>query len=108
MLGTPAWAITAPEAYRDLVGTGVNHYRDKTGLEADAILSLADGRWAPVEVKLGEQQVDEAAAHLRKLASRVDTERMGAPSFLMVVTGGQAAYRRDDGVLVVPLACLRP
>ncbi|KQB86905.1 ATP-binding protein [Corynebacterium lowii] len=94
--------------YAEAMDGSLFHYRDKTGLEADAVVVLADGRWAPVEVKLGERQVDEAAANLQKLAERVDTSRMGAPSFLMVVTGGKAAYRRDDGVLVVPLACLRP
>lgn len=85
----------------------VFHYRDKTGLEADMIISLHDGRWAAVEVKLGNRQIEEAAAHLLKLKERVDTERMGEPSFLMVMTGGEFAYRREDGVLVVPVGCLK-
>lgn len=84
----------------------VFHYRDKTGLEADAVIVLADGRWAPIEVKLGGSQIDEAARHLSALRDRVDTQRMGEPSFLAVLTAGRTAYRRDDGVLVVPLACL--
>ena len=92
---------------REIDGT-LLHYRDKTGLEADAVIVLADGRWAPIEVKLGSRQLDEAAAHLRRLRERVDANRMGEPSFLAVVTAGATAYRRDDGVLVVPLACLRP
>ncbi|RAX24568.1 MULTISPECIES: ATP-binding protein [unclassified Actinomyces] len=83
------------------------HYRDKTGLEADAVIVLADGRWAPVEVKLGSAQLDDAAAHLRRLRDRVDLDRMGEPSFLAVITAGATAYRRDDGVFVIPLACLR-
>ncbi|MDO4899192.1 ATP-binding protein [Actinomyces sp.] len=83
------------------------HYRDKTGLEADAVVVLADGRWAPLEVKLGSRQLDAAAAHLRRLRDRVDTARMGEPSFLAVITAGATAYRRDDGVFVIPLACLR-
>lgn len=86
----------------------VFHYRDKTGLEADAVLTLPDGRWAPVEVKMGHSKIDEGAKHLRKLAERVDCEREGAPAFLMVLTATEAAYRRDDGVFVVPLACLAP
>lgn len=86
----------------------VYHYRDKTGLEADLVLSRADGAWAPLEVKLGVRQLDEAAEHLRKLAARVDTERMGEPAFLAIITAGKTAYRRDDGVYVIPLACLRP
>lgn len=93
-------------AYAQTLGASVYHYRDKTDLEADAVVVLPDGRWAPIEVKLGSRLLDEAAAHLKRLAERVDHERMGAPAFLMVLTGTQAAYRRPDGVFVVPLACL--
>lgn len=93
--------------YAEAIGGRVFHYRDKTGLEADAVIVLPDGRWAPIEVKLGEGKVEEAAKHLKRLSGRVDSQKMGEPSFLMVVTGTQAAYERDDGVLVVPLACLR-
>lgn len=94
--------------YAEAIDGTVFHYRDKTGLEADAVIVLADGRWAPIEVKLGSRQLDEAATHLRRLRERVDADRMGEPSFLAVVTAGATAYRRDDGVLVIPLACLRP
>lgn len=59
-------------------------------------------------MKLGEKQVEEGASHLLKLASRVDDSREGVPSFLMVLTGQQAAYRREDGVYVVPITCLAP
>lgn len=83
------------------------HYRDKTELEADMIVSLRDGRWAAVEVKLGNKEIEKAAESLKKLAARVDTEKMGKPSFLMVLTGGEYAYRREDGVFVVPIGCLR-
>ncbi|MDY9918614.1 MULTISPECIES: DUF4143 domain-containing protein [Proteiniphilum] len=85
----------------------VFHYRDKNNLEIDLIISLHDGRWAPVEVKLGEYQVDEAAENLLKLRRKVDTSHIGEPSFMMVLTGGKYAYRRPDGVHVVPLGCLR-
>ena len=94
--------------YAEAIDGTVFHYRDKTGLEADVVIVLADGRWAPIEVKLGSRQLDEAATHLRRLRERVDADRMGEPSFLAVVTAGATAYRRDDGVLVIPLACLRP
>ena len=83
------------------------HYRDKDQLEIDLIISLNDGRWAAIEVKLGEHQADEAAANLIQLKNKVDTSRIGEPSFLMVLTGGKFAYQRKDGVMVVPLACLR-
>ena len=85
----------------------VFHYRDKNELESDMIISLRDGRWAPVEVKLGNKQIDEAAKNLLFLQSKINTEKMGKPSFLMVVTGGEFAYTRDDGVLVVPIGCLK-
>lgn len=85
----------------------VFHYKDKNDLESDMIISLRDGRWAPIEVKLGNKQIDEAAKNLLSLQSKINTEKMGKPSFLMVVTGGEFAYRRDDGVLVVPIGCLK-
>lgn len=94
--------------YMDALGGSVFHYRDKTGLEADAVLTLPDGRWAPVEVKMGHGRIDEGAKHLLKLAKRVDTDHENVPAFLMVLTATEAAYRRDDGVLVAPLACLAP
>ena len=86
----------------------VSHYRDKNGLEADLIVSLPDGRWAPIEVKLGEGEVDEAAANLKKLEANVDPEKTGKPEFKMVVTGTPFAYRRGDGVIVCPIGCLKP
>lgn len=94
--------------YAQALDGTVSHYRDKNGLEADLVVSLPDGRWAPVEVKLGEGQVDEAATHLLKLQSLVDPVRTGPPAFAMVLTGTPFAYRRDDGIIVCPLACLKP
>ena len=94
--------------YTDALGGTVNHYRDKTGLEADAVISLHDGRWGLVEVKLGSKQIENASMHLNKIASRVDHEREGKPSFLMVLTATNTAYRRADGVYVVPIAMLAP
>lgn len=85
----------------------VFHYRDKSGLEADLIVRLRDGRWAAIEVKLGKKQIDEAAENLLALKAKIDEEKMNEASFLMVITGGQYAYRRNDGVLVVPVGCLR-
>ena len=85
----------------------VFHYRDKSGLESDLIIHLRDGRWAAIEVKLGNKQIEEAAQNLLKIKSKIDEDKMGEASFLMVITGGQYAYRRDDGVLIVPIGCLR-
>lgn len=86
----------------------VYHYRDKNELECDLIISLRDGRWAGVEIKLGRNEEDDAAKNLLKLASKVDEQKMNMPSFLMILTAGQFAYRRDDGVYVVPIGCLKP
>ncbi len=85
----------------------VFHYRDKSELESDLVIKLHDGRWAAIEVKLGMKQIEEAAVNLIKLSQKIDTEKMNQPSFLMVLTGGQVAYKRSDGVLVVPIGCLR-
>ena len=94
-------------AYMRVAGGEVYHYRDKSGLEADAIVRLPDGRWGAVEVKLGgTSRIEEAARHLKALAGKVDSARTGAPSFLAVLTGSAYAYTRPDGVHVVPLGCL--
>jgi len=85
----------------------VFHYRDKNGLEADMIVALRDGRWGAIEVKLGNKQIEEAAKHLLQLKEKVDADKMHEPSFLMVLTGGQYAFRRKDGVFVVPIGCLK-
>ena len=98
---------TSPRSAQTLNGD-VFHYRDATGLEADAAVVLRDGRWGLVEVKLGASLVDEGAANLLKLAGRIDHDVMGAPSFLLVITPTHYAYRRPDGVYVVPLGCLKP
>ena len=85
----------------------VFHYRDKSGLEADLIVRLRDGRCAAIEVKLGQKQIDEAAKNLLALSAKIDVEKMGKVSFLMILTGGQFAYQRKDGVWVVPIGCLK-
>lgn len=89
-------------------GAEVRHYRDKTGLEADAVVVWPDGRWGLVEIKLGQHRAEEAAASLLKLEQRVDTEKLGNPAFKLVITGGDLAYTREDGVHVVPIAALGP
>lgn len=93
--------------YSEGLKGNVRHYHDNKNLEADLIVALNDGRWAAVEVKLGSREIEEGAEHLKELASNIDTERFPAPSFLMILTGGEYAYRRDDGVLVVPIGCLK-
>jgi predicted AAA+ superfamily ATPase len=82
----------------------VLYYQDDTGLEADAIVQLHDGRWAAFEVKLGQNQIDEAAKNLITVAERVDPNVHGRPAALGVITGWGAAHRRNDGVWVIPIS----
>ncbi len=93
--------------YAEAIDGQVFHYRDASGLEADAVIALNDGRWAAVEVKLGSKEIEDAAVHLLELKNKVNTEKMQEPSFLMILTGTEIAYRREDGVYVVPLGCLK-
>ncbi|MGL4485328.1 MAG: ATP-binding protein [Anaerovoracaceae bacterium] len=92
--------------YAECLDGKVYHYRDRSGLEADAIIHLNDGRWGAIEVKLGARDVEEAAKNLLKLAKKIDTDKMKASTFLMVVTGTEYGYVREDGVIVVPVGCL--
>jgi len=84
----------------------VYYYQDNTGLEADAIVEHRDGRWAAFEMKLGQSLIDEAARNLLSLANRVDLAVHGHPVALGVITGWGAAFRRDDGVWVIPVGTL--
>lgn len=95
--------------YSEALDGKVYHYRDKTDLECDAVIHLRDGRYGLVEVKLGgDKLIQEGAETLLKLASRIDTDRMREPAFLMVLCGvAPFAYQREDGVFVVPVTCLR-
>ena len=96
--------------YADALDGEVYHYRDKSGLECDAVLHLRNGKYGLVEIKLGGDDLISAGAEtLKELAVKIDTTKMKSPSFLMVLTGtGDFAYRREeDGVLVVPIGCLK-
>ncbi|MDR0841622.1 MAG: DUF4143 domain-containing protein [Christensenellaceae bacterium] len=92
--------------YADANGGKVFHYRDSRGLEIDSIVEYADGTWGAFEIKLGIGAADAAAENLLKFADKIDTEKTKAPSTLTVITGNGFAYRRPDGVNVVPLPTL--
>lgn len=96
--------------YADALDGDVFHFRDRTGLECDAVLHLRDGRYGLIEVKLGGNRlIEEGAANLIKLADKIDTTTMSKPSFLMVATGtGEYSFTRRDGVMVAPIRTLRP
>jgi len=93
--------------YAQAIDGEVFHYRDASNLESDAVICLHDGRWAAIEIKLGSKEIEEAAEHLLELKAKVDTVKMKKPSFLMIITGTEFAYRRNDGVFVVPIGCLK-
>lgn len=89
----------------------VYHYRDKSGLECDAVLHLRGGRYGLIEIKLGGQSlINDGAATLTALSNQIDTSKMKEPAFKMILTAtGDYAYRRpEDGIYVVPIGCLRP
>ena len=103
-----AMVIRDLRVYSALGGGKVESWRDSDGNEVDAVVTLGDGRWAAVEVKLGQSQVDAAAASLRKFARKVDTSVEGEPAALIVITATGSAGRRSDGVHVTPITALGP
>ena len=94
--------------YAQAADAEVFHYREKSGLEVDAVVQSNDGRWAAFEVKLGEGRADDAADNLLRLAKRVDPERMGEPAVLGVIVSSGYGYTREDGVSVIPVGALGP
>lgn len=103
-------AVRDLRVYADALDGEVFHYRDKNGLECDAVLHRRNGSYGLIEIKIGgADNIEKGAKTLKDLASKIDTTKMKAPAFMMVVTGiGQYAYRRPDGVCVVPIGCLKP
>lgn len=95
--------------YADALEGSIYHYRDSKGLECDAVLHLRNGSYGLIEIKLGgEKNIEEGAKNLKRLAAKIDTTKMKAPSFLMILTGTtKYAIRREDGVYVVPIGCLK-
>ena len=102
------------KAYSLSLGGGVSYYRDRYGLEADAIIHLSDGRYALVEIKLGSHEIEKGAKNLLELKHLISESnkkekqvKLREPDLLMIITGGNIAYTRQDGVKVIPLACLK-
>lgn len=104
-----SFCIRDLRVYADSLGGTVYHYRDKSGLECDAVIHLRNGQYGLVEIKLGgDKNIEAGVDSLKQLAQKIDSDKMKSPSFLMVLTGvGRYAYRREDGVYVVPIGCLR-
>lgn len=93
--------------YTQSYGGNITFYRDEKDFEVDAIFRTGSGKWGAIEIKLGAGYIDEAANNLLKFKERVDIEKCGEPSFLMVLTGANYSYKRDDGVYVVSIGTLR-
>lgn len=95
--------------FADALNGEVYHYRDKDGQECDAVIHLRNGKYGLIEIKLGgDKLIEEGAKSLKSMEAKIDTDRMNAPSFLMVLTGsGDYAYRRRDGVYVIPIGSLK-
>lgn len=102
-------AIRDLRTYASALMGEVFHYRDSEGLECDAIVHLRDGRYGLIEIKIGgDSLVDDGARTLINLRDKIDLTKMKKPSFLMVLVGvGELAYRRRDGIYVVPIGCLK-
>lgn len=102
------------KVYSSALGGRVSYYHDRFGLEADCVLHLDNGKYALIEFKLGSKQIEESAQHLRQLGDLIrkhnaenSQQRLSEPDLLIVITGGEIAYKRDDGVYVIPIGCLK-
>lgn len=95
--------------YAEALGGAVSHYRDKDSLECDTVIHLRNDSYGLAEIKLGgDKLIEDGAKNLKTLADKIDTGKMPAPSFMMIVVGvGEFAYRREDGIYIVPITCLK-
>lgn len=102
-------AVRDLSIYAQAHGGEVRHYRDRAGLECDAVIHLEDGRWGAVEIKLGgEKLTDDGAKSLNTLKSKINEKSTEpSPSFMMVLTARGPLYQREDGIFVVPINCLK-
>ena len=102
-------AVRDLRVYAEALDGHVSHYRDRNGLECDAVVHLRNGKYGLVEVKIGgDTLIEEGVKNLKKLSQKIDTDRMNEPSFMMVLTAiGDYAFRRSDGVWIVPIAALK-
>ena len=104
-----ALAVRDLRVYAESLDGDIYHYKDNLDNECDIVIHLRDGRYALLEVKLGgERLIEEGVETLKDVLRRIDTDKMGEPAFMAVVTGTERyAYRRDDGILILPLGALR-
>ncbi len=102
-------AVRDLRIYAQSLDGDVFHYRDSNGLECDSVVHLRNGQYGLIEIKLGgEKLIDEGVESLNKLASNIDFNKMNAPAFKMILTAvGSMAFKRKDGIYVVPISCLK-
>lgn len=100
--------------YSSSLGGRVSYYRDRYGLEADAVLHLEDGRYALIEIKLGQSEIEDGASHLNEIERLIKEFNkkekqvpLRLPDLKIIITGTQYGYRREDGVYVIPIGCLK-
>ena len=93
--------------YADAIDVRLSYYRDKNDFEVDCILETANGKWGAIEIKLGAGEIPSAVNNLTKFRDKVDTDKYGEPAFLMVLTGADYSYKRDDGIYVVSIGTLK-
>ena len=93
--------------YADAIDARLSYYRDKNDFEVDCILETANGKWGAIEIKLGAGEIPSAVNNLTKFRDKVDTDKYGEPAFLMVLTGADYSYKRDDGIYVVSIGTLK-
>ena len=93
--------------YADAIDARLSYYRDKNNFEVDCILETTDGKWGAIEIKLGAGEIPDAVVNLTKFKENVDTDKYKEPSFLMVLTGADYSYKRDDGIYVVSIGTLK-
>ncbi len=102
------------KAYTADYNSHISYYRDRYGLEADLVLQLEDGRYALIECKLGSQEIEEGAKHLLEIRKLIKEHNLAEkqvpirePDLMIIITGGETAYTRPDGVKIIPLGCLK-
>jgi hypothetical protein len=105
--GFESLAIRDLRIYAQTMGAKIYHYRDSSGREVDAILEMPDGSWAAFEIKLGFGAAEEGVLSLLKFLENVDTDKVGMPKTMAVLTGSGVAAKHESGVNIVPLSTLR-
>ena len=102
------------KVYSQALGANINYYHDNYGLEADAVLHLDDGRYALIEFKLGSDEIEEGAKHLKTIVNLIKEHNekekqcpIALPDQLWIITGGRISYTREDGVKIIPIGCLK-